>query len=423
MWVGRPIGIRRCGGVGWRGSGARPSSDHPRSFSSDDRAAGGGSRRAQAAYEGVAAKVETKADTDDIRTQLGQINGRLSEQGAAIETKADEDEALERHENLRPPRPHVAHVGQVPRRSNHETLYGPIRGSRRVRAELCALVCAPHTGGCAVLPNPNPNPNPTPLQQLRGGEHVSISVNGIQERSRASAAIASSKAERHRRALRPGPLSCYRRRCPRPPAFCRPLTPALATMPSRSCSPPAPSHRPPLPLSSSRSPPAHPPAAPFPPSLPHPPLTRASAADPRLRRWTRLPPLETHQVDEILRMNETVQEQVAALKQELQGTLKSLETWIFEQNARKPGIKLQARGAELSRDDRRAAACEARRDRRGRGGRTLPRRQPAVARRGPVAHSPAPRKRSPSPEVASCVTSSPAGKAAPRQSNGWLGGG
>lgn len=45
---------------------------------------------------------------------------------------------------------------------------------------------------------------------------------------------------------------------------------------------------------------------------------------------------------EMMRMNETVQQQISALKQELQGTLKALETWILEQSTKKThGMKLQ----------------------------------------------------------------------------------
>mgnify|MGYP003319794116 CR=1 FL=1 len=48
-----------------------------------------------------------------------------------------------------------------------------------------------------------------------------------------------------------------------------------------------------------------------------------------------------------LKMNEAVQEQVATLKTELQGTLKALETWILEQNTKKThGMKLQPKPAD-----------------------------------------------------------------------------
>ena len=54
---------------------------------------------------------------------------------------------------------------------------------------------------------------------------------------------------------------------------------------------------------------------------------------------------EAHEVDEVLRQNDAVQGQVSALKGELEGTLRTLETWIVEQNARKAhtGIALQQR--------------------------------------------------------------------------------
>ena len=51
---------------------------------------------------------------------------------------------------------------------------------------------------------------------------------------------------------------------------------------------------------------------------------------------------ETRDVHEMMKMNEAVQGQISALKTELQGTLKALETWILEQNTKKTnGIKLQ----------------------------------------------------------------------------------
>ena len=51
---------------------------------------------------------------------------------------------------------------------------------------------------------------------------------------------------------------------------------------------------------------------------------------------------DEREVQEVARMSEAVQEQVTTLKQELQGTLKSLETWIMQQNTKKgQGIKLQ----------------------------------------------------------------------------------
>ena len=43
----------------------------------------------QAAYEGVAAKVETKADTDDIRTQLGEEEDRHHAQPDERDATAD----------------------------------------------------------------------------------------------------------------------------------------------------------------------------------------------------------------------------------------------------------------------------------------------------------------------------------------------
>lgn len=59
---------------------------------------------------------------------------------------------------------------------------------------------------------------------------------------------------------------------------------------------------------------------------------------------------ERSDVDEMLRINESVQEQVSALKAELQGTLKALETWILEQNTRKShGMKLQQKPADKSK--------------------------------------------------------------------------
>jgi len=56
---------------------------------------------------------------------------------------------------------------------------------------------------------------------------------------------------------------------------------------------------------------------------------------------------ETRDVHEMMRMNEGVQTQVAALKSELQGTLKALETWILEQNTKKThGMRLQPKPAD-----------------------------------------------------------------------------
>jgi len=58
---------------------------------------------------------------------------------------------------------------------------------------------------------------------------------------------------------------------------------------------------------------------------------------------------ETRDVHEMIKMNEGVQTQVASLKAELQGTLKSLETWILEQNTKKGnGVKLQPKPADTS---------------------------------------------------------------------------
>ena len=64
---------------------------------------------------------------------------------------------------------------------------------------------------------------------------------------------------------------------------------------------------------------------------------------------------ERTDVDEMMRMNESVQEQVAALKAELQGTLKALETWILEQNGR----KASGMGHESERQHTRDAAAVA----------------------------------------------------------------
>ena len=56
---------------------------------------------------------------------------------------------------------------------------------------------------------------------------------------------------------------------------------------------------------------------------------------------------DTRDVHEVMTMNEAVQAQVSALKGELQGTLKALETWILEQNTKKThGMKLQPKPTE-----------------------------------------------------------------------------
>mmetsp|Transcript_72206 Transcript_72206/g.191929 ORF Transcript_72206/g.191929 Transcript_72206/m.191929 type:complete len:679 (+) Transcript_72206:121-2157(+) len=145
----------------------------------------------KASYEGVAALVQLKADADEVHGQIGKLSEELGDHREAIATKADNAEVQDRHE---------AHVAEAA----------------------------------------------TSMTSLReASEHLSISINSVQEQVAHVSSMTSTKAERH-------------------------------------------------------------------------------------------------EVDEILRMNEAVQEQVASLKAELQGTLKALETWIFEQNTRKNhSMKLQ----------------------------------------------------------------------------------
>jgi len=51
---------------------------------------------------------------------------------------------------------------------------------------------------------------------------------------------------------------------------------------------------------------------------------------------------EQREVNDLRQMNEAVSAQVTSLRSELQGTLKSLETWIMQQNTKKGnGVKLQ----------------------------------------------------------------------------------
>ena len=149
----------------------------------------------KAAYEGITSMIELKADAAEITGQISSLASEIAEHRESIATKADATEVLERHES------HVAEAA-------------------------------------------------TSMTSLReASEHLSISINSVQEQVAHVASSAATKAERH-------------------------------------------------------------------------------------------------EVDEILRMNEAVQEQVASLKAELQGTLKALETWILEQNTRKNhAMKLQVRAA------------------------------------------------------------------------------
>lgn len=58
---------------------------------------------------------------------------------------------------------------------------------------------------------------------------------------------------------------------------------------------------------------------------------------------------DTKDVDAMMKVNETVQDQIASLKKELQGTLKALETWILEQNTKKSqALKLQPKPSDTS---------------------------------------------------------------------------